>query len=151
MLARKTYIDAEEDCDDNLGSFPLSTWSQDCGFKALGCVSLHDSAVKKVLIGHKRQNKSQISTIIAVYASSSKSNLYKLEPKKRSRPTKREKREASTCRSHSTTLNSKIPNPRKKKHLFSFFLSSFNCSPFRSNRTNNLKVTVFPKKNDHTH
>ena len=84
MLARKTYIDAEEDCDDNLGSFPLSTWSQDCGFKALGCVSLHDSAVKKVLIGHKRQNKSQISTIIAVYASSSKSNLYKLEPKKRS-------------------------------------------------------------------
>jgi len=49
-----------------LGSFPLSTWSQDCGFKALGCASLHDSAVMKVLIGHKRQNKSQISTIIVL-------------------------------------------------------------------------------------
>jgi len=62
----RTYIDEEEDCDDNLGSLPLSTWSQDCGFKALGCASLHDSAVKKVLMGRKRQNKSQISTIIVL-------------------------------------------------------------------------------------
>lgn len=123
MLTRETYIDAEEDCDDNLGSFPLSTWSQDCGFKALWCASLHDSAVKKVLIGHKRQNKSQISTIIPLYASSSKSNLYKLKPKKRSRPTKR-KEQLLPAGHIPQPSTKKFPTPESKNtsFLFLFFL-----------------------------
>ena len=53
----------EEGCNESLESFPLSTWSQDCGLRALSWVSLQDSEGKKVLIGHKRWNKSQISTI----------------------------------------------------------------------------------------
>jgi hypothetical protein len=55
-LTRKTYIDEEEeeDCGESLESFPLSTWSQDCGLRALSCVSLQDSEGKKVLMGHKR-------------------------------------------------------------------------------------------------
>ena len=44
----------EEGCDKTLKSFPLSTWSQDCGLRALSCVSLQDSEGKKVLIGHNR-------------------------------------------------------------------------------------------------
>lgn len=55
-----TYIDEEEgeeeeeEFDAALRSFPLSTCSHDCGFKALSCVSLQDSEGKKVLIGHNR-------------------------------------------------------------------------------------------------
>lgn len=52
----------DEECDEILKSFPLSTWSQDCGFRALSCDSLHDSDGKKVLIEHNRLNSSQIST-----------------------------------------------------------------------------------------
>lgn len=126
MLKGETYIDVEEDCGDNLGSFPLSTWSQDCGLRAFGGASLHDSPLKNVLMGHNRRNKSLISTI-SLYVSSSKSNLYKLKAKERTKPNKREKEqlEASTCCSHSTALNSKIHNPRKQKHLFLFSSPSF--------------------------
>ena len=41
----------EKDRDENLESFPLSTWSHDHGLKALICVSLHGSKRKKVLHG----------------------------------------------------------------------------------------------------
>lgn len=44
----------EGGCDETLKSFPLSTWSHDCGLRALSCVSLHDSEGKKVLMGHNR-------------------------------------------------------------------------------------------------
>lgn len=44
----------EEEGDATFESFPLSTCSQDCGLRALGCVSLQDSEGKKVLMGHKR-------------------------------------------------------------------------------------------------
>jgi hypothetical protein len=40
-----------EDWEDNLESFPLSTWSHDCGFKELSCDSLQDSEVKEDLMG----------------------------------------------------------------------------------------------------
>lgn len=53
LHGRITYME-EEDCDENLESFPLSTWSHDCGLKALSCVSLHDSEGKRFFMGHKR-------------------------------------------------------------------------------------------------
>lgn len=56
-------MEEEDDCDENLESFPLSTWSHDCGLKALSCVSLHGSETKRFFMGHKRWSSSQISTI----------------------------------------------------------------------------------------
>ena len=73
----ETHIEADEGCDDNLGSFPLSIWSQDWGFKAFGWASLQDSAGKKLLMGHKRRNKSRISTT-APHPFTAKSKLHKL-------------------------------------------------------------------------
>jgi len=52
-----------EEEEESFESFPLSTWSHDCGLKELSCDSLQDSEGKKVLMGHKRLNKSQISTL----------------------------------------------------------------------------------------
>lgn len=59
-----TYIEEEEgkeEFDESLESFPLSTWSQDCGLTALSCDSLQDSEGKKVFIGHNTLSNSQIS------------------------------------------------------------------------------------------
>lgn len=53
----------EADSDENLASLPLSTWSHDCGLIDFRCVSLQDSEGKKVLMGHNRLSKSQISTV----------------------------------------------------------------------------------------
>ena len=47
----------EKDRDENLESFPLSTWSHDHGLKALICVLYMDQKEKRFFMGHKRSMK----------------------------------------------------------------------------------------------